>query len=157
MLFRSLHLRQEGGLRAAIRPGPSTALALLWPWVMMLLPFLVVAAPALLLLRLRLPRPSRRRVFRQPGTAACLAVIVSGSLSVLANIRILMDRFVANPITDYLSRLERLGGSVLLIWLTLALAGFWRPPADWIDRSGRILGVVLIVVYVWSIARFLVR
>jgi hypothetical protein len=101
-------------------------------------------------MRLRRPRPSRRHAFRQPGTAACLAVIVAGSLSLVANWRSLVVPLFGNPITYFLHGLLRLGYSVLLVWLTLALAGVWRPSPDWIDRSGRVLGVFLIVVYLWS-------
>ena len=82
-------------------------------------------------------------------------MIFSGSLSVLANMRIVVDPSVTNPVTYCLSGLERLGGSVLLVWLTLALAGAWRPAPDWIDRSGQTLGVVLIVVYIWAISKSL--
>src|SRR3954453_6913158 len=42
----------------------------------MLCSFALTLGPALLALRLRRPRPRLRRVFRQPGTAACTAVVV---------------------------------------------------------------------------------
>src|SRR4051794_5949557 len=61
-----LHLRQEE--RADIdRSRPPTVVVTFTQWILGLLPFLVMAAFALLLMRFRRPRPSRRRVFRQPG------------------------------------------------------------------------------------------
>jgi hypothetical protein len=84
-------------------------------------------------------------------------VSFAGSLSVLRSV-IWVRRVtaVANPIPDCLSGLERVGGAVVLVWLALALAGAWRPDPDWIDRSGRAVGTVLIVVYFLAILRFLV-
>jgi hypothetical protein len=34
------------------------------------------------------------------------------------------------------------GFTVAAIWLLLALSGRWRPERSWIDRLGRLLGLV---------------
>lgn len=130
----------------------STEQDFFWTWVIRTLPFLVAGAPALLLIRFRPPRPSRRRVCRQPGTAACLAVILSGSLSVLVAAVEGWKYSTTAPVTNCIKSLEGVGGAVLLVWLTLALAGAWRPAPDWIDRSGRALGVALIALYASTVA-----
>lgn len=36
------------------------------------------------------------------------------------------------------------GFTVAVVWLLLALSGRWRPEKSWIDRLGRLLGVVWI-------------
>jgi hypothetical protein len=122
--------------------------------VLRTIPFLVAVGPALLIMRLRHPRLARRRIFRQPGTAVCLAVTFSGSLYVLVRVVIVASVPMMNPVSYCVSGLERLGSPVMLAWLTLALAGVWRPAPDWIDRSGRVLGVILIVLYVLSVSMF---
>jgi hypothetical protein len=38
------------------------------------------------------------------------------------------------------------GCTVAAIWLLLVLSGRWRPERSWIDRLGRLLGVVWIAV-----------
>jgi hypothetical protein len=139
---------------------PGVTVAMFEPWgvfqicVTRSLPFLGMAGPALLVLRLRRPRPSRWRVFRQPGTAACLALTVSGSLAVLGDaVLVIASPAFGNTVTYCLLGLGRTGGSVLVVWLSLALAGAWRPVPDWIDRSGRALGILLIILYFLSICR----
>jgi hypothetical protein len=164
VLRLQLHEDQEDNLwvlRKSLlgQQGRTVARYYFWIGIIRTTPFLVAAGPALLLMRLRRPRPSRRQVFRQPGTAACVAVTFSGSLSVLVNTVGIISASIrmGNPFTHCLTGLNRLGGPVLLVWLMLALAGFWRPAPDWIDRSGRALGVVLIVLYPLSVYVFASR
>jgi hypothetical protein len=42
------------------------------------------------------------------------------------------------------------GPSVATAWLMLFASGNWRPSADWGDRSGQLLGLAWIVVYLAS-------
>jgi hypothetical protein len=42
----------------------------------------------------------------------------------------------------------QIGFGVLIAWTTLALARCWQPEPSWIDRSGRVLGVVWIIAFV---------
>lgn len=117
----------------------------IWIWVMRSVPFLAAAGPALLLIRLQRPRPRRRRVFRLPGTVACLVVTLCGSLSVLSSAARLWVG--STSVSACVNSLSTLGREVLVVWLALGLAGVWRPAPDWIDRSGRAIGVTLIAIY----------
>ena len=116
---------------------------------------------ALLLLRLRRPRPGRRDLFRQPGFAACAAVTLTAILHVM---RVLTDGayrvFNQDPMTflNYLAisvedtliyNLDEVGldfaPAVMSVWLVQALGGVWESEPSWIDRCGRILGLFWVV------------
>jgi hypothetical protein len=109
------------------------------------------AATALIGMRIIGPRPRWRAVFRQPGTSACLAILAYMLMVVL----LFSWHEVLKP-ASALSRFRidfnlhlsgnRFAGTwVAVAWTTLALARAWRPEPSWIDRSGRILGVVVIL------------
>jgi hypothetical protein len=104
---------------------------------------------ALIPLRLMKPRPPWRRVRRQPGFIACVAVafgLVHTALyflmfrfrqpTIWANINVLS--LIASP---------SLGSMIISAWFVLAVSGPWRPEPSWIDRSGRVLAVAWIVRY----------
>jgi hypothetical protein len=104
---------------------------------------------ALIVVRAIRPRPRWRAVFRQPGTSACLAILAHMLMIFLFSLRYNMSR---HGIGSWPPRLEfsmsdnRFGGAwVVVAWTTLALARAWRPEPSWIDRSGRVLGVVAIL------------
>lgn len=123
-------------------------------WAVQASPFLIVAPFALLAVRFRRPRPPLRRVFRQPGTVACLAVVFSwvmSSLPLLLKVFLLTALRPSSPrygVQIYLHSTLYMGSTVVLAWTVLALARAWRPEASWIDRAGRRLGVTFIVVWV---------
>jgi hypothetical protein len=136
------------------RTGRGNLPARILPWILRALPLLAAVAPALLFLRFLSPRPPWRRVFRQPGTVACLAATASGTPAMVHCVAVVTrPSGVANPVTYCLIGLEPIGGAVLIAWLTLTLVGAWRPAPDWIDRAGRALGVILIAIYVAAVAR----
>ncbi len=105
-------------------------------------PFLACLSVALLVLRLRPPRP--RRPARQPGTAASLAVVVTlllgggllftvlgflwcrGDLDLSADDAILS--FLLSPLITT---------TIVASWLWRACDGGLRPEPSWIDRAGR--------------------
>ena len=118
-------------------------------------PFLIVASPALLALRMRQPRPSPRRLFRQPGTVACLVV----AADVLIHGLFLIARTFLGSITAssfhfgtefYFFSTLYSGRSIAVAWALMGLTSIWRPEANWIDRAGRTFGVVMIIVWVLS-------
>lgn len=106
---------------------------------------------ALLVLRLRRPRPARLRLWRQPGAAALLA-----SASVLglmtAGSAVLLARVGWPSIDDLIwnngAPLFPLpGAAVLGVWITLAASGRWKAERSWIDRSGRAAGAAWVLLF----------
>jgi hypothetical protein len=101
-----------------------------------------------LVLRMRRPRPRLGRLWRQPGfVATCAASTVI--------LIILLEKFIwhRNNIMHYLEgdRLAYLfqpalgsspqpGPAVAAAWTILILSGRWRPEASWVDRCGRLIG-----------------
>ena len=136
-------------------------------WVAPTLPFAAAWTCAVPVLRLRPPRPSPRRVLRQPGTTACLAALVglawaalglAGTLAamLLAHGRLTgppsqwLFHFVVEEVFPYV------GLAVASAWFGQALSGRWRPVPDVIDRLGRALGVYWILVgLIWAVRRYL--
>ncbi|WP_406698467.1 hypothetical protein V5E97_06275 [Singulisphaera sp. Ch08] len=113
----------------------------------------------LLLLRFRQPRP--RRPCRHPGSVACCAVAFASALIFVIWVSYWLmpgpspPSFVRSDRTVVLVanvlRLELYSFTVAGAWLALAVSGRWRPGPDWIDRAGRILGVL------WIASPFLER
>lgn len=108
-------------------------------------PFLASWTLGMLVIRLRRPRPERRRLFRQPGAAA----LAAATLTVVAEAVWLVghDSHRAQPmmISVAFSGWEHFCAfAVFGAWLTLALSGCWRGERGWIDRSGTCLGAAWI-------------
>jgi hypothetical protein len=104
--------------------------------------FLFFLIPACLILRLRRPRPPLRTLIRQPGFAACAAPVAV----VLAALPL---AFVTP--SELAGQVIEIGGQALavaaapLAWLSLIATRRWNPEPSWIDRLGRILGVLWMV------------
>jgi hypothetical protein len=113
---------------------------------------------ALLLFRLRSPRPRLRRIALQPGFLATAAA--TASLAILALlVCLLKQRFRARGygvdtrvITTLL--IPQVGFAVGGAWLALILSGRRRPEPSWIDRMGRAIGALWLLgtVVVWIAA-----
>lgn len=146
---------------------------------LMLTPLAVSATLDVLALRLRKPRPGRRRLARQPGFAACLATALAGLVGAaftLARMLVELLGVTANnggvkPAStswddpfDWLDLFAHsampLGGfGVVVAWAGLALAGIGRPEPGWVDRMGRLVGLAWIALglaegYLLSLAGF---
>jgi hypothetical protein len=109
---------------------------------------LFLLSSACLLIRLRPPRPARRRLWCQPGFAACAAAVLGGVITKMAWV---------------ISNHARLGGwglfgmlvfwrnwpcsgtAVAGAWLALIVARCWRAERSGIDRLGRVLGACWLV------------
>lgn len=131
----------------------STSFAIL-PWcsAWFLMPFVVTY----LFFCLRKPRPSRVRLFTQPGIQAvlamglCLPVIQFDSAS-----RDIKGDGIVDQIFTIFTDLEgltwgfsdRVGPTVAIVWIVTSLAGRRRSEAYWIDRMGRGLGWAWIVIW----------
>jgi hypothetical protein len=116
-------------------------------------PFLMTWTPALLILGLMSPRPVWRRLFRQPGMAACSAATLVMAIELIPFVLYAMTLGVETAISKgFLVRMNQLvvtyaqnvPFSIEGAWATLVLSGLWRCERTWIDRVGTILGIVWI-------------
>jgi hypothetical protein len=88
----------------------------------------VTAPPAVLLMRLRRPRPPLRRLATEPGAVACAAVLLGLLQGSLRGIWLETRPILFAP------------PWVAVAWAVLWLSGRWRPGRDWIDRLGQVVG-----------------
>ncbi|WP_422927913.1 hypothetical protein [Singulisphaera sp. PoT] len=154
----------------AIRPMIQMDAKGLWGWtnvLVMTVGTLVAWTPAVLILRLRQPRPPLRRLSRQPGFAAGLAGVTTLGLGALAMALLLLVRFAregarhagrplrAMPAHDphwwfqvvtYFAGI--VGVAVIAAWILLAVSGRRRSSPSWLDLLGRLLGMCWIVLFV---------
>lgn len=107
--------------------------------------FLVIASLTMLLIRLRGPRPTRRRLWRQPGLAAsagATAGILVGVAGQLAT-RAASAPLTMGAATQFFDAARPFAApGVAGAWLALALTGRWRSERGAIDRLGRLVGLL---------------
>ena len=118
-------------------------------------PLLAMLTLALIPIRFLGPRPRFRRVRRQPGFLASLAVALAfmlaglpGVIMWLASGRSCIDvsDWFASGMMGWTAT-EYGGLAVLAAWLTLFLGRRWRAEASWVDRLGRAMGLFWIVAF----------
>ncbi|WP_422929081.1 hypothetical protein [Singulisphaera sp. PoT] len=121
--------------------------------IALVLPTLASWTFGCLLLRLRAPRPSRRRFTRQPGAMASLAAstVIGLSLAVALLHWLLTDRAI--PKTSHVFGLAlfvsmQVGVVVSCCWSTMIVSRGYVPEPTWLDRLGRLLGAAWIAVAV---------
>jgi hypothetical protein len=105
--------------------------------------YAAVLMPAILLIRLRRPRPGWRRLARQPGAVACAAG--TGALlfgAVVALVGMIINGYSVVPLESRAWPVieARVPLAVFAAWLLLWRSGRWRRERSWIDRAGSILG-----------------
>jgi hypothetical protein len=110
---------------------------------------LLVWTAAFLVIRLQTPRPPLRRLMCQPGMAACTAAIL---VTVIDTITWAIHWALLDPRNELLRMLlppvywpahsHHVGQAVAVTWLGLILARRWRREPGWIDRFGRVIGVL---------------
>ena len=124
-------------------PGPDTLVVV---GLAIVVPFLATTTAAILIMRLRRPRPTSRRLFRQPGTVACVAALLAMLIEAgwVASL-LAMKSWLMGPDLVFVLHVPQVGFAVVGGWLSLAMAGRWRPEPGWIDRAGRVVGVCWIV------------
>jgi hypothetical protein len=137
-----------------------------------LMPFLIVFTPAVLLLRLRQPRVTIRRLFLQPGSSACGAVCLTILISMLRfcvfagrcllaegrnslrSIPLFNDpnRFWLN-LYDLMSVRDPVfpAYAICCVWSLLAISRLFRAERSWIDYIGRIIGGIWIAMFLCEI------
>jgi hypothetical protein len=111
---------------------------------------------ALLILRLRAPRPSRRRLACQPGAMALASATLVVALRLLEYALMVLETValwgsdwsfaaVSRAINVLYANMTEAdtspGLAVAAAWLTLIVGGRWRPEPTWIDRAGRLAGL----------------
>ncbi len=118
---------------------------------------------ALIPLRMKRPRPPRRRLVRQPGLVATVAASITLATSglVAAAVGAMGNRapggnsffWLNDRPTSYLVLVPGLAGAAVLgSWLTLIVGGRWRAEPSWPDRLGRLLGLYWIALAVGGAA-----
>jgi hypothetical protein len=141
--------RVQGGWRAWPGVMPAVFIA---DVIELARPCLATWTLALLALRLRRPRPTRRRLLLRPGMVACVAaacVLCLNTLGLLAflllelclgrGVPIVIDKGIFSlTVTDW--SVDQVAFAVLAAWICLVLGGRRRPERSWIDRGGRALG-----------------
>jgi len=104
--------------------------------------FLFFLLPAFLIVRLRRPRPALRSLISQPGFVACatpVAIVFAGiPLS-------LLGPDSAGQVIELVGQTLAIAAAPLL-WIILIATGRWNAEPGWIDRLGRVLGVLWMVV-----------
>lgn len=156
------------GFSKSMTPTPAGT----WLWfrtwgalvLLMSLPCLLSLTFAAAILRVRRPRPSWRRIARQPGMtsllAALLGLVVALPPTVLSEDFSYQKRNMgksfwteAETWAELLGSLLELlalaipaaGFAVIVAWTMLAVQRRWRNEPSWIDRAGRVLGVAWIL------------
>jgi hypothetical protein len=119
--------------------GPMIGATIALPW-----------SVALLALRFRRPQPPLRLLVCQPGTVAAFAAAFGVPL-------ILVDSKYAmgGAFMFAFTAAARVGPLVGFGWIVLALSGAWRSEPDWIDRTGRVVDIFWIAIYVWETMQLL--
>jgi hypothetical protein len=110
---------------------------------------LLVWTAGFLILQLREPRPSLSRLIRQPGMAACTAALL---VTAIDTITWTIHWAMLDPKNELLRLLlppvywpahsHHVGQAVAVTWLGILLSRRWRPEPGWIDRFGRLIGVL---------------
>ncbi len=106
----------------------------------------------------------RRRKLRHAGTVACCAAVVALALTTLVASTFYMLHFLeeirvipkifshgrnahALPPFANTPMEEIVGAAVLGAWSAMAASGRWKSQPSWIDRTGRVLGVIWIALF----------
>jgi hypothetical protein len=103
---------------------------------------------AVLMVRLRSPRPRRFRLMCQPGMLAVTTATTYAVVGAAGFLLAFLIRARYKPTwSDYAGQAIDLNGTAKAIaaaWLILALSGRWRPERTWIDRLGCLIGLAWI-------------
>jgi hypothetical protein len=106
--------------------------------------FSSMLAIGLLIVFLRAPRPGLRKLFRQPGAVACLAVVVTMVVNgIQAGAWVLFRTVAIGGVTDSFQPVweSRIAPAVVAAWTALWLGGRWRAEPSALDRAGRLVGL----------------
>lgn len=118
--------------------------------VIYVLPFLFSLTVAVVVLALVSRRVERTETLRQPGVSACFLVVLATLL--FAGVELARD-FAYHAFHERVNWLRwlsfgiatavnRAGVLVVAMWVYQASVGARRGPSDWIDKLGRVLGLL---------------
>ena len=107
-----------------------------------LLNFLLFLLPAFLIVRLKRPRAALRSVVCQPGFAACAAPVAV--FFAILPFALFTISGLAGQVIEIAYQVLIIGAAPLA-WVILIATRKWNPEPSWIDRLGRILGVLWMV------------
>jgi hypothetical protein len=136
--FQARPLREHDWLRWTIVAGSLQSINYL--------PVLASWSVAMVVLRLRLPRPRLRSLAVRPGwLATCSAVtgMLLGALTLMVKHQKGVGGWLKVELFAY-----PIGAAVVAAWVNLAICGRWRPEPEWIDRLGRIVGACWVAMMV---------
>lgn len=119
-----------------------------WKYATEASPIVIVWPFALLAARAIPPRPTYRRIFRQPGTMACLAALLHLAFYEVTSYGKAYIHSFGFDVEYHFQLLLSAGYAVAIAWLAMSLVGAWRPEASWVDRAGRALGAYFITIYI---------
>ena len=110
---------------------------------------------AIVVIRLRSPRPRGRRLWSQPGYTGCVAALIGAAVNAGARGAPNFTLCSACPSTTPWRGSARAGPTpgpaVLGAWLALILSRRWRPEQGAaIDRLGRLIGLLWIIELAFS-------
>jgi hypothetical protein len=103
--------------------------------------------PIFLILRLRRPRPTLRRLIIQPGVVAATA-IVFGLFWVTGWVQIVFPDRLNSMTGPWIA----VGDTVAIAWIVLAASGNWTIEPGWVDRLGVLLGAAAIGIALLGLA-----
>ncbi len=138
---------------------------LLWmfaeEWARLLWPSLVCWTVALLVIRLRSPRP--RRLFARPGMVACSTVVLILLVEAIWLPMLLWvmarhgvgDELPMIVMRCYSNGVPILGLGVIVAWSTLLVNRRWCPEPSGIDRLGRVVGCLWIAATLATLMDFM--
>jgi hypothetical protein len=103
--------------------------------------FVIALCAAMIVVRLRRPRPTLPQVFRQPGFIGCIASTLVSGMCILT----MAERGISNAF--FLASMAN-AYAIVAAWFAVLFVGSWNPEPGWIDRMARSLCVF------WLIAPF---
>ncbi len=108
---------------------------------------------AVVVLSLSPPRPRLSLLVRRPGFIACLALMLSDFIDLVKISKYII--FNNNRFDDIYELMiyGRGSNSVLVAWGVLAIVKGWRPDSSWLDRLGRLIGILWILWDALELAR----
>jgi hypothetical protein len=125
-------------------------LRLLSHWAHPIQGLLLIEAMGLIVLRLKRPWPSRRRILRELGFAGCLGAWAGLGFSLPSAVYdalSMYDHQTAGRWVWTLARGPAIPAGIVSAWIAIVLARRPHRPRDWIDWLGILVGLGIVVAF----------